>query len=116
VAGRLVTGFGEASGGGALRAQGITLAPRAGAQVVAPAAGRVAFAGAYAGYGRIAIVEHPGGWTTLITNLAAVAAEAGDTVVQGAPLGRAGPGRPTVTVELRKDGRPVDVLAAVHGR
>jgi septal ring factor EnvC (AmiA/AmiB activator) len=113
LAGTIVTGFGEASSGGGLRARGITLAARSGAQVVVPAAGRIAFAGRYKGYGRIAIIEHDGGWTTLVTDLAAIAPAVGDRVIQGAPLGVAGP---RVTIELRKDGQPVDVLSAVRGR
>ena len=116
VAGSVVAGFGEGSSGGGLRSQGLTLSTRPGAQVVAPARGRVAFAGRYAGYGQIAIIEHDGGWTTLVTNLARVSAAVGDSVVQGAPLGIAGPGSPRITVELRKDGKPVDVLAAVGAR
>ena len=116
VAGTIVAGFGEASSSGGMRAQGVTLATREGAQVVAPAAGRIAFAGRYKGYGRIAIIEHGGGWTTLVTNLAAVTPAVGDSVVQGAPLGVAGRGAPRITVELRKDGAPVDVLAALASR
>ena len=116
LAGTIVTGFGEASSGGASRARGVTIAARGGAQVVAPAAGRVAFAGRYKGFGQIAIIEHDGGWTTLVTDLAAVTPAVGDRVVQGAPLGVAGPGRPYITIELRKDGAPVDILAAVRGR
>ena len=61
LAGTIVTGFGEASSGGGLRSRGITIAARGGAQVVAPAAGRVAFAGRYKGFGQIAIIEHDGG-------------------------------------------------------
>ena len=113
LAGTIVTGFGEASSGGGLRSRGITVAARGGAQVVAPAAGRVTFAGRYKGFGQIAIIEHDGGWTTLVTDLAAVAPAVGDRVVQGAPLGIAGP---RVTIELRKDGAPVDILAAVRER
>ncbi|MGZ3198024.1 MAG: murein hydrolase activator EnvC family protein, partial [Croceibacterium sp.] len=70
VAGRTVTGFGVAGTTGT--SSGLTLAPRPGAQVVAPAGGRVAFAGPYRGYGRIVIVEHEGGWTSLVTGLARV--------------------------------------------
>ena len=116
LAGTIVTGFGEGSSGGGLRSRGVTIAARGGAQVVAPAAGRVAFAGRYKGFGQIAIIEHDGGWTTLVTDLAAVTPVVGDRVVQGAPLGVAGPGQPRVTIELRKDGAPVDILAAVRGR
>ena len=116
LAGTIITGFGEASSGGGLRSRGITISARSGAQVVAPAAGRVAFAGRYKGFGQIAIIEHDGGWTTLVTDLAAVAPAVGDRVVQGAPLGVAGPGQPRVTIELRKNGAPVDILSAIRGR
>jgi len=111
VSGRIVTGFGDADG--ASRSIGVTFAPPANAQVVAPAAGRVAFAGDYRGYGRIIIIDHDGGWTSLITNLGRLDVAVAARVVQGSPLGLAGPGRPTVTVELRKDGTPVNPLAFI---
>ena len=112
VGGRIVTGFGDASGDA--RSLGVTLAPAAGAQVVAPAAGRVSFAGDYRGYGRIVIIDHDGGWTSLITNLGRLDVAVAARVVQGSPLGLAGPGRPTVVVELRKDGEPVNPLALTN--
>ena len=37
----------------------------------------------------------------------------GDTVEAGSPLGRAGPGLPQITVELRRNGRPIDIVAMV---
>lgn len=113
VAGRLVSGFGERGDVGLTT--GIALAANGGAQVVSPADGRVAFAGAYRGYGRIVIVEHDGGWTTLVTNLGRIGATVGEKVVQGSPLGSAGPGRPVLTVELRRDGTPVNPLEQVRG-
>ncbi len=118
VIGRIVSGFGDAAGSGSsdgARAVGITLAPVASAQIVAPAAGRVAFAGDYRGYGRIVIIDHDGGWTSLITNLGRLDVGVSARVLQGSPLGLAGPGRPTVTVELRKDGTPVNPLALISG-
>lgn len=111
VNGRIVTGFGDANG--ATRSIGVTLAPAAGAQVVAPAAGRIAFAGDYRGFGRIVIIDHDRGWTSLITNLGRLDVSVAAKVLQGSPLGLAGPGRPTVTIELRKDGAPVNPLAFV---
>jgi septal ring factor EnvC (AmiA/AmiB activator) len=39
----------------------------------------------------------------------------GDRVVQGSPLGIAAPARPQVTVELRKDGAPINPLGVLHG-
>jgi len=113
VSGRIVSGFGDMTG--ATRSIGVTLAPAAGAQVVAPAAGRVAFAGDYRGFGRIVIIDHDGGWTSLITNLGRLDIAVAAKVLQGSPLGLAGPGRPSVTIELRKDGTPVNPLALIGG-
>ena len=107
--GRLVAGFGE-SPQGLPRSRGIALAVRQGAQAVAPASGRVAFAGAYRGYGSIVIIEHDGGWTSLITGLAQLDARVGDRLVRGSPLGITGAGRPIITLELRRDGVPVNPL------
>lgn len=108
VSGRLVTGYGEKSPTGLTT--GVSLAAAGGAQVVSPADGRVAFAGPYRGYGRIVIIEHSGGWTTLVTNLGQIAATVGEKVLQGSPLGTAGPGHPVLTVELRRDGTAVNPL------
>lgn len=112
VTGRTVIGFGAPLPAGGL-SQGLSLAPRAGAQIVAPAPGRVAFSGIYRGYGQIVILEHDGGWTSLITGLARSDVQVGEQLVGGAPLGIAGPGRPLVTLELRSEGEPVNPLQFV---
>lgn len=109
VQGRIVTGFGEAQGN-APRSRGVAIAAAPGAMAVAPAPGRVAFAGLYRGFGQIVIVDHGQGWTSLVTGLAQLGAAVGDSVVAGSPLGTAGPGRPIVTLELRRDGQPVNPL------
>jgi murein hydrolase activator len=116
-AGRLVAGFGAQGQPGTASAtpHGITMAVRPGAMLVTPAAGRVAFAGPYPGYGQIAIVEHDGGWASLITGMARVDVRVGDRLVAGAPLGLAGPGRPVVGLELRKEGQPVNPLDQLGG-
>ncbi len=114
VAGRLVAGFGDVQSDG-VRSRGISLAARDGAQAIAPFAGRVAFAGPYRGFGNIVIIEHPGGWTSLVTGLAQLDAKVGDELVGGAPLGIAGPGRPLLNLELRRAGEPVNPLDYVNG-
>jgi septal ring factor EnvC (AmiA/AmiB activator) len=111
VDGRTVRGFGD--GRGLTASRGLTLVPRPGAQVVAPAAGRVAFAGPYRGYGRIVIIEHAGGWTSLVTGLARTDVAVGETLVAGAPLGIAARAAPQVTLELRNSGEPVNPLRFV---
>ena len=113
--GRLVSGFGEARPG-AVRTRGVAIAVRPGALAVAPAAGRIAFAGPYRGYGTIAIIEHGGGWTSVITGLARIDARVGEQVIAGAPLGLAGPRQPVLGVELRRAGEPVNPLDHLAGR
>lgn len=109
LAGQVVAGFGTERAG-LPRSRGVTLLARPSAQAVAPAAGRVVFAGPYRGYGQIVIVEHGGGWTSLVTGLARLDVEVGDRLLGGSPLGVTGPGQPLVSVELRKDGQAVNPL------
>lgn len=112
VVGRIVAGLGEVSDSG-VRSRGLTIAARPGGQVVAPAEGRVVFAGEYRGYGRIVILDHGDGWSSLITGMIGLSTAIGDTVDAGSPLGRAGANRPRITVELRRAGQPVDLVALV---
>jgi murein hydrolase activator len=108
VVGRIVTGYGEVSGEGT-RSRGLTIATAAGAQVAAPARGRIVYAGPFRSYGRIVIIDHGGGWTSLITDMVAVSVDVGQTVDQGFPIGRTGPDRPRLTIELRRAGQPIDI-------
>jgi septal ring factor EnvC (AmiA/AmiB activator) len=113
VIGEVVTGFGELTPEG-VRARGLTIATAPAAAVVAPAAGRIAFAGPFQGYGRILIIEHGNGWTSLVANLDHLSAQVGDEVRLGDPVGSAGPGQPRVTVELRQGEQPVDIVAILR--
>ena len=109
VAGSIVTGLGEVSEAG-VRSRGLTLSTWAGAQVVAPAAGRVIYAGRFRGYGNIVILDHGGGWSSLVAGLDRVLVRVGDAPVQGTPLGRTPQGEaPRITVELRRKGEAVDL-------
>lgn len=114
VAGSLVTGLGEISEAG-VRSRGLTLSTWAGAQVVAPAAGRVIYAGRFRGYGNIVILDHGDGWTSLVAGLDRVLVRVGDAPVQGTPLGSAPKGEaPRITVELRRRGDAVDLAQLLN--
>lgn len=116
VAGTLVTGTGELSDSG-VRARGVTLATAPNAVVTAPADGRIAWAGPYRGFGRILIIDHGDGWTSLLADLGHLSVRAGQTVRQGAPVGTAPGGEhPSVLVELRRQERPVDLVALATAR
>jgi septal ring factor EnvC (AmiA/AmiB activator) len=111
--GAVVTGFGEVSPGG-IRSRGITIATPANATVVAPANGKVAFAGPFRGYGSIVIIEHGGSWTSLLANLAKLSVEAGDRVRQGDPVGSTSANQARLTLELRRQDEPVDIAALLR--
>jgi len=114
VIGDVVTGFGELAASG-MRSRGLILATLPSAAVIAPAAGRVAFAGPFRGYGQIVIIEHGGGWTSLLANLGTLGAATGDEVRQGDPIGSAPPGsRPQILLELRQGETPVDIAALLR--
>ncbi|MEN9682365.1 MAG: hypothetical protein RLZZ427_116 [Pseudomonadota bacterium] len=114
VGGRIIAGFGDAAPGRS-RSRGLSIAALPFAQVVTPGAGRVAFAGPYRGYGVIVIIEHGGGWTSLITGLGQLDARVGQQVLAGSPLGQAGPGHPVLTLELRRGGEAINPLDMIKG-
>lgn len=109
VAGTITAGFGEAGTSGQRQA-GIALAARPRAQVVAPGPGRIVYAGPYRGFGRIAIIEHAHGWTSLVTGMAKLDVAVGQQVAAGSPLGLAPAQAGDVTLELRQGGEPVNPL------
>ncbi len=111
--GAIVSGFNELNATG-YRERGLRMAVAASSPVVAPAGGKVSFAGRYRSYGQIIIIEHGNGWNTLITSLDAVQVAKGATVAQGAVLGTSGDGTPEIGVELRKNGRVMDIAALLN--
>lgn len=114
VQGKLLTGVGEISDAG-VHARGLTFSTAPGAQVVAPGTGRVAYASRFGNYGQVVIIDHGRGWTSVITDLASIEVRTGQTIGRGALVGRAGPGQPRISVELRRGGRPMPIASLVAG-
>ena len=114
VQGRIVTGVGEISDGG-VHARGLTFETAAEAPVVAPAGGRIVYAAGFRGYGTVVIIDHGRGWMTVLTDLGGATVRTGQNVARGEPVGRAGGGTPRVTVELRRNGRPLPVAQLIAG-
>jgi septal ring factor EnvC (AmiA/AmiB activator) len=77
------------------------------AEVRAPAAGRVAFAGPLSGWGQVVILDLGPGWRAVISGLDELAVETGARIDDGQTLGRSGDGG-EVAFELRRDERPID--------
>ena len=102
VAAKVVEGIGSVSDTG-IRARGLTLQAYAGQDVLVPANGSIAFAGPFRRHDGVVIIDHGGGWMTLMTGVRTDLRK-GDRVKLGKKLGRAlGP----VTVELSTNGSPV---------
>lgn len=94
-------------------ARGIEIAAPEGSAVHAVHDGLVAFADAFAGFGRLVIVDHGSQTFTLYGNLAEVQVRQGSRVERGEPVGSVGlgsDGSAGIYFELRVDGQPVDPL------
>lgn len=108
VHGDVRTGFGDQDDLGA-KSKGITFLTRSAASVIVPLAGIVKFAGPFQNYKQILIVEHQGGYHSLIAGLARIDTVVGASLAAGEPVGVAETsGSPQIYYELRQNGRPVN--------
>ena len=112
MAGTVVRGWGERTEAGP--ASGVLLRGAPSARVVAPCAGRVAFAGPFRSFGKLVILECAG-LHAVLSGLDRLDADVGEAVRAGEPVGvmpgwdPAAPGaRPALYLELRRDGRPMN--------
>jgi septal ring factor EnvC (AmiA/AmiB activator) len=108
--GRITRGFG-AREAGTPATQGVSVATRAGAQVVAPAGGEVAYAGVFRSYGQVLILNVDGGYAVVLTGLDTINARVGERVRAGQPVGEMSANvtaAPELYVEVRRNGQPVD--------
>ena len=96
----VVEGLGAVNDSG-VRSRGISFATARGAPVGAPADGLVRYSGPFRDYDGILIIDHGGGWMSLIVNISSPLKE-GEKVRLGDPIGRSlGP----VEVELSHNGQ-----------
>ncbi|MGF9695175.1 murein hydrolase activator EnvC [Rhizobium sp. 0TCS1.26] len=118
--GELLRSYGDADGTGHT-ARGITLATGADAVVTAPADGLVVFAGAFRSYGQMVILNVGDGYHVVLTGMDRVNVRQGKFVFSGEPIAAMGEkrvasatalaletDRPTLYIEFRKDGTPID--------
>ena len=119
-AGEAVRQFGEEDGTGH-SSQGLILATNPGALVTAPADGWVVFAGTFRSYGRMIILNAGDDYHLVLSGMDRVNVREGQFVVAGEPLAVMGEkrvasvnalaletDRPTLYIEFRKNGKPVD--------
>ncbi len=86
---------------------GIDIKAEPAAPVQAVAAGRVAYADQFMGYGNLAIVDHGSGFYTLYGNLDEMTAQVGAEVAAGSRVGTASD---YLHFEIRKDGKAVNPM------
>ena len=128
--GLLLSGFGQPNNAGG-KTEGMTIATRPNAQVVAPFDGKIVFAGPFRRYGQLLILSVGEGYHVLLAGMDRIDGSVGQSVLAGEPLGRMadGPdenmqasadesnqkrgktateGRPSLYIEFRKDSDPID--------
>jgi|HubBroStandDraft_1064217.scaffolds.fasta_scaffold00066_14 septal ring factor EnvC (AmiA/AmiB activator) len=114
-AGEISKRFGDAEGFST--AKGLTITTRVGAQVVAPFDGQIMFAGPFKGYGQILIIDHGGGYHSLLAGMDQLDASVGQAVIAGEPLGTMRTdGTPNLYLELRRQGQPINPLPWLAAR
>ena len=113
VAGRIIRSWGDGTEAGPATGVSYQVAPAA--RVVAPCGGRVVFSDQFRSYGLLVIVDCGGGYHVVMAGLDRLDAKAGQSVQMGEPVGvmpdwqPGGTGRrPSLYVELRQDGHPVN--------
>jgi septal ring factor EnvC (AmiA/AmiB activator) len=111
VSGRIIKRYGEDDGFGS-STKGLTISARSGAQIVAPYAGQILFAGPFKGYGQILIIDHGGGYHSLLAGMDEISGVVNQWVVAGEPVGsmRSDAQSPSLYLELRRQGQPINPL------
>ncbi|WP_207909816.1 murein hydrolase activator EnvC [Rhizobium sp. BK251] len=120
VTGDVLRQFGDADGA-EHAAMGTTVATSPGTLVTAPADGLVVFAGAFRSYGQMIILDAGDGYHLVLSGMDTIMTRQGKFVFAGEPLAAMGAkrvasatalaletDRPTLYIEFRKDGKPVD--------
>lgn len=102
-------------------ASGMTFEARSGDLVTAPADGRVLYSGPFRSYGQLLILDAGDGYHVVLAGMSQIDVDVGQFVLSGEPvavmgakrlasaaLSEFGAAEPSLYVEFRKDGKPVD--------
>ena len=113
VAGQVVRGWGDVTDAGP--SSGISIRSPPAAHVLAPCTGRVAYSGPFRSFGVLLILDCGGGYHFVLAGFERLAVQVGMAVWNGEPVGvmpgwdpRGGGTRPSLYMELRRDGQPVN--------
>jgi len=120
VAGDTLLAYGDTDEVGA-KSQGVSIATRPGARVVAPADGWIIYSGPFRSYGEVLILNAGDGYHVVLAGMDAADVELGQFVLAGEPIATMGATRlaslteighssaqPVLYVEFRKDGSSID--------
>lgn len=120
VRGQEILGFGDQDRFGET-SQGLHIATRADARVVAPADGWVLYAGPFRAYGQVVILDMGDGYRMILAGMSRINVALGQFVLMGEPIATMGERgsvvladgstqtpQPVLFVELREDGRSID--------
>jgi septal ring factor EnvC (AmiA/AmiB activator) len=114
--GKRLLSFGQKTPFGT-QSKGIGIQTRYGGSVVSPCDGLIVYAGEFRTYGQLLIISPGGGYHVLLAGLSQIDVQVGQSVLMGEPVGvmsaaaksqAAQEGGPVLTVEFRKDQRPID--------
>jgi septal ring factor EnvC (AmiA/AmiB activator) len=121
VAGGVIRAFGEPGDAGP--ASGISYGAPPAARVSAPCGGRVVFAGPFRSFGQLMIVDCGSGYHFVLAGLERLDVPVGHPVQAGEPVGvmpswdpRTPGNRPSLYVELRQNGLPINPAPFLRGR
>ncbi len=93
---------------------GVDIVAPSGTLIRAAQSGVVSFSGTMRGYGRVVIVDHPGGWQTVYAHNSVNLVTRGQRINQGEPIAKVGrTGNATTThlhFEVRRSGKCMDPL------
>jgi len=108
VIGRVIHKFGAKEAVG--EARGIKIETRPGAQVVAPYDGKIVFAGPFREYGQLLIIEHGGGYHSLMAGFGELYGAVGQWVLTGEPIGAMAPAKrlAPLYLEMRNGGKAIN--------
>jgi septal ring factor EnvC (AmiA/AmiB activator) len=103
---------------GFVTAKGLSIETAPGGLITAPYGGQVLFAGNFRSYGQILIIDHGGGYASLLAGLGRLDAAVGQRVIAGEPVGAmpSGNSRPVLYFELRWKDQPIDPLPWLSAR
>jgi septal ring factor EnvC (AmiA/AmiB activator) len=114
--GHRVLSFGQKTTYGTL-SKGINIQTRYGGSVFSPCDGLIVYAGEFRTYGQLLIISPGGGYHILLAGLSQIDVQVGQSVLMGEPVGvmsaaaktqAAQDSGPVLTVEFRKDQKPID--------